>query len=50
MNCLDIFRMIVSPSPSHAFGLNVVRHDIVVIRKSLAANRAFPVLLDDLSV
>ena len=50
MNRLDIVRMIVSPSPSHPFGLDVVGHNLVVICEALVADRAFPVLLDDFLV
>ena len=35
MNRLDIVRMVVSPSPSHPFGLDVVGHDLAVIREWL---------------
>jgi hypothetical protein len=50
MNCLNIVGMIVSPSSSHAFGLDVVGHNLVVIREGLVADRALPVLLDNFSV
>jgi hypothetical protein len=47
---LNVVRMVVSPRPSHAFGLDMVGHNLVVIRESCVADCAFPVLLDDLSV
>jgi hypothetical protein len=50
MDCLDVIGMIVPPSPSHPFGLDMVGHDLVVIREGLVADRALPVLLDDFSV
>lgn len=50
MNRLDVLGVVVSPRTSHAFGLDVVGHNFVVIGKRLAADCAFPVLLDDLSV
>ena len=50
MRRLDVVRMIVSPSPSHPFGLDVVGHNLVVIREGGAADRTFPILLDDFSV
>ena len=50
MNRLDIVWMIISPSPSHSFGLDVVGHNLVVIREGCAADCTVPVLLDDLSV
>ena len=50
MHGLDVFRMVISPSPSHALGLDVVGHDLVVFREGLVADRALPVLLDDFPV
>ena len=50
MDCLDIFRMVVSPSPSHAFGLDVVGYDLAVIREGNQADCTFPFLVGDLSV
>jgi hypothetical protein len=50
MDCLNIVGVVVSPRASHAFGLNVVRHNLVVIRERCVADRALPVLFDDLSV
>ena len=47
---LDIVRMIVSPSPSHPFGLDVVGHNLVVFGEGHPADRTFPILLDDFSV
>jgi hypothetical protein len=41
MNCLDIVGMVISPSPSHAFGLNVcdLKHKVAVWQ-GYALNRA----------
>jgi hypothetical protein len=50
MNRLDVLGMVVSPSPSHPFGLDVVGHNLVVIREGCATDCTFPVLLGDLSV
>jgi len=50
MDCLDVLGAVVSPSSSHPFGLDVVGHNFVVIRKGVVADRALPVLLDDFSV
>ena len=50
MNCLNIVGMVVSPSPSHAFGLDVVGHDLGTLHEGCAADRTFPVLLADFSV
>lgn len=33
VDCLDVFRMIVSRCPSHAAGIDVVRNDAAVIRE-----------------
>ena len=50
MDCLDVLGMVISPSSSHSFGLNMVGHNLVVIRERCLADCAFPVLLGDLSV
>ena len=50
MNRLDVLWMVVSPSPSHAFGLDVVGHDVATIRELPMADCTFPVPLDDFSV
>jgi hypothetical protein len=50
MRCLDIVWVIVSPGSSHALGIPVVWHDVVVIGELFLADCAFPVLLDNLSV
>ena len=50
MNRLDVFGAVVSPSSSHAFGLDVVGHNLVEISEGCPADCAFSVLLDDLSV
>ena len=50
MDRLNIVGVVVSPSPSHPFGLDVVGHNLVVIREGCSADCTLPVLLDDLSV
>jgi hypothetical protein len=40
MDRLDIVQMIVSPSPSHPFGLDVVGHNLVAIREGSGWQRA----------
>ncbi len=50
MNCLNIVGMVVSPSPSHTLRLDVVGHNLAVIREGYAADCAFPVLHDDFSI
>jgi hypothetical protein len=50
MRCLDIVRMIVSPSSSHAPGMDMVGCDVVVIGERLQADGAFSVLLDDFAI
>lgn len=47
MRCLDIVWMVVSPRPSHSFGLPMVWHDIVVVRELMVAYCADAVLLGD---
>ena len=50
MCCLNIVGMVVSPSPSHPFGIDVVWHDVAVVREFLVADGAFPALLDNLAI
>jgi hypothetical protein len=47
---LDIVGRVVSPRPSHSFGVDMVGHDVVVIGELYMAERAFPALLDNLAV
>jgi hypothetical protein len=50
MRRLNIVRMVVSPGPSHPFGINVVWHNIAVIGEFSAADGAPSVLLDYLPI
>ena len=50
MDCLNIVGVVISPRSSHAFGLDMVGHNLVVIRESCIADSALPFLLDDFSV
>ena len=50
MDCLDIVGVVISPRPSHTFGLDVLGHDFAVISESCSADCALPVLLNNLSV
>src|SRR5271165_2708227 len=50
MDCLDVFWVVISPSPSHAFGLDVVGHDLGTLREGCAADCTLTLLLGDLSV
>jgi hypothetical protein len=50
MGRLDVLGAVVSPRPSHPFGLDMVGHYLIVIREGLMADRTLPVLLDDFSV
>jgi len=45
MDCLDVLWMVVSPRSSHPFGLDVIGHNLVVIREGFVADCTFPVLL-----
>jgi hypothetical protein len=47
---LNIVRMVVSPRPSLPFGVNAIRHDVVVVGEFNVADGAFSVLLDDLAI
>jgi hypothetical protein len=50
MDRLNIAGVVISPSSSHAFGFDVVGHNLVVIREGCVADRTFAILLDDFSV
>jgi hypothetical protein len=50
VNSLDVFRMVVSPCPSHAAGIDVVRDDVTVIRELDVAEGTSPFLSDDLLI
>jgi hypothetical protein len=50
MCCLDIVRMIVSPRPSHPFGISMVGHDVVVVCKLVVADGAFRTLLQNFAI
>jgi len=42
--------MVVSPGPSHSSWVDVVGHDVIVVGELHMAERALPVLLDNLAV
>src|ERR1035438_1323646 len=48
VNRLNVFRMVVSPCPSHAAGINMVRHNVAVICEPLLAESAKAILRNDL--
>ena len=50
MDCLNVVWVVISPCPSHPFGLDVIGHDFAVIREGLVADCTLPVLLADFSV
>jgi hypothetical protein len=50
MRCLDVVWVVICPRPSHSFGIPVVRYHIVIVGELFVANRAFPILLDNLAV
>ena len=50
MDSLDIVRMIVPPRPSQTAGIDVVGHDIVIVRELSLAEGAYSILGGDLSV
>jgi hypothetical protein len=39
--------MVVSPRPSHSFGIPVIWHDVVVVGELFVADRAYSFLLGD---
>jgi len=50
MRCLNIVRMVVSPRPSHPFGISVVWHNVVVVRELMVADCADSVLFGDFAL
>jgi hypothetical protein len=50
MCCLHIVGMVVSPCTAHSFGLDMVGYDLAAIGEGSVADRAFSVLLHDLTV
>ncbi len=50
MNGLDIVRVVVSPCPSQAFGMNVIGHNVAVVPEFLVADGAFPALLSNFAI
>ncbi len=50
MSCLDIVGMVVSPCSSHPFWIDVVWHNVVVIRELFVADCAFPILLGNVAI
>src|ERR1700733_9733489 len=45
--CLDIVRVVVSPRPSHPFGIPVVWDDVIVVSELFVADCAYSLLLGD---
>jgi hypothetical protein len=50
MNRLDVFRVIVSPCPSHSARTDVVGDDVAVVGERFLAEGAYAILGDDLPV
>src|SRR4051794_20216901 len=50
MDSLDVVGMIVPPCSSHSTGIDVVRNDVVIVRKRALAEGAHAILGGDLSV
>jgi hypothetical protein len=44
---LDIVRVVVSPGPSHPFGISMVCHYVVIVRELFVAHCAYSFLLCD---
>jgi hypothetical protein len=42
--------MVVSPSPTHAFGISMIGHDVVIVGELFVADGTYPGLLPDLAV
>jgi hypothetical protein len=50
VNSLDIIRMIIPPGPAHTSRVDMVRHDVAVIRERGTADAPFTALGNDFSV
>jgi hypothetical protein len=50
VHCLDVLRMVISSRPSHSSRVNVVGHDVAIVRERHLADGALPVLFDDFAV
>jgi hypothetical protein len=50
MRGLDVVRMVVSPRSSHAFGILVVRNNVVVVSEFFVAEYAYACLLSNLAI
>jgi hypothetical protein len=50
MHGLDILWMIVSPRPSHSSRIEVVGHDVTVVREGHLTDRTLPVLFDNFAL
>jgi hypothetical protein len=50
MGSLNVVRMIVPPGPSHPARMDVVGHDVAIVRERFAAESAYAVLSNDLLV
>jgi len=50
VHCLDVLRIVVSSRPSHSSWINVIGHDIAIVRERHLTDGALPVLLDNLAV
>jgi len=47
---LDVFWMVVAARRAHAFGLDMIRYDVVVTCEEPLTNPTSPILLDDLAI
>jgi hypothetical protein len=50
VHSLDILWMVVSPRPAHSSRIDVVGHDVAVIRERRVTDRTLSVLLDNFAV
>jgi len=50
MRCLNVVWMVISPRTAHAFGILMIRHDVVVVREFFMADRTLLVLLRNLPI
>ena len=50
VHCLDVLRVVVSPRPSHSSRINVIGHDVAIVRERPLTDGALPVLFDNFSI
>ena len=50
VHCLDVLRVVVYPRPSHSSRIDVIGHDVAIVREGHLTDGALPVLFDNFAV